>query len=349
MTTFSNEDKQKALVIVRIFETSRVKGNYSACVVLNDGAGISFGAYQFTHRSGSLAAVVSNYLDRGGQIGRDVLPAALPDLFDTRPASVNSLSSDERLKRTLRLAGGTSEMRAAQDETAADLYLKPAIDICHRFGFGEPLSLAVVYDSVVHGNWQMIAGRVSAAKGETEWITEYVRKRHFWLSNAARLRVTAYRTRFFLDQIAIANWQLRLPLTIRGIRFTSLDLVDETVTAGAVTRSSPTAIDPQEPDVSINQNLPEISSRPPYFEQVIEKFDRGEGAVSSILARTDRARSVWAAVGGTVWQTVWAAIGWLAGVPKEVWITVAVIAGILSALYLYRQIALGKIRESRSA
>ena len=76
--TFTEQDKLKALAIVSIFETSKPFGSYAACVVLNDGAGVSYGIAQFTHRSGSLWEVVDRYLNAGGQIGREVLAAAIP-------------------------------------------------------------------------------------------------------------------------------------------------------------------------------------------------------------------------------------------------------------------------------
>jgi hypothetical protein len=51
---FSERDKLIALAIVHIFETGKAFGDYTAVAVLNDGAGISYGINQFTHRSGSL-------------------------------------------------------------------------------------------------------------------------------------------------------------------------------------------------------------------------------------------------------------------------------------------------------
>ncbi len=63
---FNEIDKLKALAIVHIFETSRPFGEYAAYAVLNDGAGVSYGINQFTHRSGSLFEVIRNYLASGG-------------------------------------------------------------------------------------------------------------------------------------------------------------------------------------------------------------------------------------------------------------------------------------------
>ena len=59
--TFIPTDKAKAFAIVKTFETSDPAGDYAACVVLNDGAGVSYGISQFTHRSGSLYAVAERY------------------------------------------------------------------------------------------------------------------------------------------------------------------------------------------------------------------------------------------------------------------------------------------------
>lgn len=140
--TFSEKDKLKALAIVNIFETSKAFGSYAACVVLNDGAGVSYGIAQFTHRSGSLWEVVERYLNAGGQIGREVLTAAIPLLKRSNVASIETLASDSRFKKALIAAAVTREMKEAQHFVASTRYLRPAIDICTRLGFTSPLSLA---------------------------------------------------------------------------------------------------------------------------------------------------------------------------------------------------------------
>jgi uncharacterized membrane protein required for colicin V production len=45
---------------------------------------------------------------------------------------------------------------------------------------------------------------------------------------------------------------------------------------------------------------------------------------------------------------LWAVVGFFAGVPREVWLVVAIIAGVLIALFIYRQITLGKLREKNA-
>src|SRR5258706_42603 len=69
-----------------------------------------------------------------------------------------------------------------------------------------------------------------------------------------------------------------------------------------------------------------------------DKFDRVDAAVTGVVTRTDHAKSLWTTVGGTLWQAVWAVFGFLVGLPREVWIVVAIIAAVLMLVYLYRQI-----------
>src|SRR5687767_5110728 len=112
--TISETDKLKAMAIVHIFETSRPFGDYSACVVLDDGAGVSYGINQFTHRSGSLHEVVERYLATGALAGRNVLAVAMPLLSRNTRQAIDRLGSDAAFRRALKVAASTPEMRAAQ-------------------------------------------------------------------------------------------------------------------------------------------------------------------------------------------------------------------------------------------
>lgn len=333
---YSEKDKLKTLAIVSIFETSRPFGDYAACVVLNDGAGISYGSSQFTHQSGSLAAVVERYLENRGRIGVDILRESLPSLRRTTAYSIRKLSGDDRLKNALRSAAVSREMKEAQRETAIERYLRPSIEICEKRGFSLPLSLAVVYDSVVHGSWERI-GRIGSPGDSSEktWVTAYVRRRHLWLTNTARLRATNYRTKFFLDQIAIGNWELRLPMTVHGVRLTENDLPSSGKEMEAQARSNMT-----------DESGSVFESAESGIAQAAAGFDRVDTALTAVATRTDRAKSLWTTVLGTIWQVAWGIFGFAAGLPREVWLVVAAIAGILMLAYLYRQIALGKIRET---
>lgn len=222
---FSERDKLKALAIVHIFETSKPLGDYSAVAVLNDGAGISYGINQFTHRSGSLAAVLDRYAKLKGRT-HGVVASVLQDLRSGSKISMHSANS--QLKTVLANMGGEPEMQRAQREIAFEMYMQPAIDACEGSDFTLPLSLAVVYDSINHGSFGKIRDRVQLnfpasikpEEFEREWISTYIRKRDEWLESIPRLKSTDYRTDFFLAQIARGNWNLDLPLNVHGYRLT---------------------------------------------------------------------------------------------------------------------------------
>lgn len=381
-TAFSQFDLLKAMAIVNIFETSRPFGDYAACVVLNDGAGVSYGVSQFTHRSGSLAAVVEKYLASGGSVGRNVLEDALPLLRRSEPAFLRAIIKDERFRKALRAAAVTREMREAQLHVAFERYLKPAVEACAGSGFVLPLSLAVIYDSMTHGSYEKIRARVGSQITEKSWITEYVRKRDAWLAGIPRLNSTRYRTRFFLNQIMLGKWQLDLPVNVNGFwlredhirNLTAFadgfldtavgpNLTPHTHLAKQATppndpqlpASTPQAQPPrvQSADFSLSQaeactlnrlTLDEIEDR---VNAAAAKFDQADSIVTNVVTRTDRAKSLWTTVIGTVWQTTWAVFGFFTGLPREVWLVVAVLAAVLMLFYLYRQMALGKIRETK--
>lgn len=338
--TFTQTDKMKAIAITRIFETSKPFGDFSACVTLNDGAGVSYGICQFTHRSGALAAVVERYLRKGGRVGAAVLASYIAALKDSSAESIRRISANVQFRNALRSASVTSEMRSAQQEIAYELYLSPAISMCEKFDFVEPLSLAVVCDSLVHGSFYRVSRGVQAVMNdEREWIEAYVRRRHLWLASFPRLMATRYRTQFFLDQIAASNWGLTLPINVHGIRL-SPEMI--------ASRQSSSAVTPSQTGTVLREGLA-FDQIGDAVIQAARRLDQMETAAETIVARADAAKSLWTAVLGTLWQALWGTIGWIAGLPIEIWVTVAVIAAVLAFLYLYRQIELGRIREGATA
>jgi len=391
---FSTEAILKAIAIVSVFETGRPFGDFSAVAVLNDGAGISYGISQFTHRSGSLAAVLNRYFANGGMVGKAILGARSTTLEDRTPAAIRELASDERFKSALRVAGITREMKAAQVSVAIRFYVAPAIAECRRRGFTEPLSLAVIYDSFVHGSFERISAIVKAPSSfERAWTTEYVRRRDRWLASIPRLAATRCRTRFFLNQIRFENWQLELPIRVHGVTLTNgmimefaemMRVINTDLTISAV---GPSLNEPRQtisepstnlPVTSPTEAQPPIQSEPPAsagglspaahdikpvestsnnsscldtiesrVNAAAARYDQVERIATAVTTRNDAAKSLWTTVIGSLSQTFWALFGILAGIPREVWLAVAVIAALLTLMYLYRQITLGKIREKK--
>lgn len=209
--TYSHRDIQTAKAIIRIFETGDPNGNYRALAVLNDGAGISYGINQFTHRSGSLLKVVKKYFENGGVVGKNVIDRSMGLLARNDAAAIDHLAKNTAFKKALQAAAVTAEMRDAQEFVGEQMYLKPALNACDGSGFKLPLSLAVIYDSLIHGSYAKIRDRVkmpqdlSGEIAEKAWVTSYVRERDRWLGSIVRLRATRYRTRFFLEQIAVGR------------------------------------------------------------------------------------------------------------------------------------------------
>ncbi len=392
------KDLLKALAIVNIFETGKPFGEFATIAVLNDGAGISYGISQFTHRSGSLAAVIERYLELDGTVGRHVLENALPNLCRKEPVVIRAYAKDERIKKALRAAAVTREMRVAQLQIVFERYLKAAIGECERSGFGLPLSLAVIYDSITHGSYERIRDRVRVTasavsqagtpKGvtltfEKTWITEYLRSRDRWLASIPRLNATRYRTRFFLNQIMLGSWELKLPLNVNGFwlrdehienlsKFADVTIGPEPAAGPDFEphkqnsnleqpRSSPIVLTPipqarpqvLSPRFSVPSERGNAEAETPNFAQEIGEhigraartFDRVDAIVTGVAYRTDRVKSLWTTVIGTIWQAAWAVFGFLVGLPREVWFVVAVAAAALMLFYLYRQITLGRIRE----
>lgn len=375
--TFTRSAIETAKAIVRVFETGRPMGDATAVAVLDDGAGISYGTNQFTHRSGSLLAVIRRYLGNGGVVGAMVFEQNMRLLESSSRRAIGELAMNAQFARALRAAGMTAEMRAAQDAVAHELYMVPAIEACSGSGFTLPLSLAVIYDSITHGSYERIRDRVRLGREDMEprflekaWVTEYLRQRDAWLASIPRLNATRYRTRFFLDQIALGRWELELPLSVRGTRITHELLGISAAPAAEPCRTvepaatpftlkqlyaiparhlpeSPATQPPAQPTASERgELLDRIEQR---LDRVIADFDRIERMSRAVLDRTDRAKSLWTTVAATVWQVGWALFGSLSGLPREVWFVAAGITAATMAFYLYRQIALGKIREELRA
>jgi len=394
--TFSASDKLTAMAIVSLFETGRAFGKFSTIAVLDDGAGISYGFSQFTHKSGALAAVLNRYLADGGVLGRTVIEARITDVEKPTAKAIASLASDTTFRNALRAAGISDEMKQAQIEIAIERFLQPAVDECARLGFTAPLSLAVIYDSLTHGSWEKIRDRVKTKQDERSWIAEYVNLRDAWLGSIPRLATTRYRTRFFQKQIAAGNWELKLPVRVQGVTITNADIdaVAQYLDAPGARHTSSAVgpsfnTDPPTTPDKTSSAPPKTppSAQPPLFRDgengrqgeeetqaetrpvgsVLEdaqktpldelensvndaaaKYDQVGRIATSVTSRTDAAKSFWTAVIGSVTQTFWAVIGLVAGIPRQVWLVVAIIAAVLMVMYLYRQIALGKIREKQA-
>lgn len=294
--SYSDKDKAKALAIVHIFETGKALGDYSAVAVLKDGAGISYGINQFTHRSGSLAAVIRRYAKLAGEINV-LIASALPDFASG--SNIAARSADKALKQALAAAGKDPLMQQAQREIAFENYLSPALIACEGSNFVYPLSLAVIYDSMNQGGYTTVRdrtvvdmpgnGSIKPEEYEQEWIKTYCIMRRKWLiSRRNDANKTAYRPDFFLAEIKKGNWDLTLPLVVNGHRITQSMLFPSGSSAVDTSTSAGSANPPADPGTigQTDSNPPAGEIPPPNTTTVELAAPAKEGATAASAKMT---------------------------------------------------------------
>ncbi len=173
--------------------------------------------------AGSLWTVFQYYKDLQGK-NADVL------LNYKKDAGKEKLASNkEFLHLIIDSAQKEQLFRDAEDKTFDDIYWNPAEkDYFTKYGFKEPLSLAVIEDSKLHsgGMLKFLTNSFPEKKpsdggNEHEWIKSYVYARYNWLAHASELLShTVYRPLFFINQIKKDNWNFELPLVMNGTKIT---------------------------------------------------------------------------------------------------------------------------------
>lgn len=229
MSLITETQKKAAQAIVDIFETGSVRGRYGKVTLIPGDTGqLTFGRSQTTLTSGGLHELISRYVaSSGARFGNDLAPF-VPRLENHEEA----LNHERHFKNLLRASADDPVMRDTQDEFFDDRYWATAERIARRDDISEPLGLAVIYDSVVHGSWPLIRRRTREnhgkvdALGEKVWITRYVEERHSWLANHSRsdLRRTTYRMDALGRLIDQMQWPLELPLVVRGLEINDISL-----------------------------------------------------------------------------------------------------------------------------
>lgn len=224
-----NRTLAAARVVVSLFETGKKHGNPAALAVLDDGAGLSYGLHQATHRAGSLAKIVQAYA-----ILQPLQTAIANDwyklLINTSAANVTAQADNQKLRNWLKAAAHDPLMLRAQHEVFDREYLQPAMRECDQHGFNEPLSRVVVYDAFIQGGWRVCRDRTndkhSAPVAEQEWIDDYLDVREAYLASlkSKAARASVYRPRALRELVKAGNWGLATPFKVRGSEITEVDL-----------------------------------------------------------------------------------------------------------------------------
>src|SRR5262245_41426301 len=144
--------KETAEAIVNIFETGRVRGRYSAVTVLRGDTGhLSYGRSQAALGSGSLYTLLKDYCAASGaRHAQDFIPL-LPKFRDKDV----TLDQDQNVRTLLQTAGEDPVMQRTQDGFFEQSYWAPAVTAAAARKFTLALSTAVIYDSRIHGNFEI--------------------------------------------------------------------------------------------------------------------------------------------------------------------------------------------------
>ena len=226
--------KRTAQGIVNLFETGHLMGDYGAVTLVAGDAGhLSYGRSQTSLASGGLYTLIDRYCKtEGATFGANLTPF----LERLRIADV-TLDHDQTLRDILKRAAADPLMRQAQDQFFDETYWTPANHLALNACKAQPvvtcLGIAVIYDSVVHGNFTRIRAETNAAfpsdPAEKDWILRYLDLRREWLAGNANpvLRKCVYRMDELKKLAEAGKWELELPLTVRGVPITEQSFVDQ--------------------------------------------------------------------------------------------------------------------------
>lgn len=221
--------KKTAEAIVNIFETGSVLGDYgNVTLIPGDTGHLTFGRSQTTLGSGNLYKLLRSYCaNPEARFGHDLQP------FLQRFEDIDlSLDQESYLKNILRASADDFVMRNTQDVFFDHVYWQVAERTATHWGIATALGIAVVYDSTVHGSAELIRNKTTqkmgtpASVGERKWIATYVQIRRDWLANHSRadLRPTVYRMDAIKRLIDFGEWDLELPLVVRGAEISNTTL-----------------------------------------------------------------------------------------------------------------------------
>jgi chitosanase len=218
---FNLTDRQKATIeaIVCVVESGRTDKYNAIATIQGDTGGLSYGRHQASLNSGNLFKLVSGYCKAPGAALGEELSGYLQRLETKNQA----LNDDPQIKSLLRRAGLDPVMTDVQDEFFYNAFMVPALERWQSYGFVTALSAAVIYDSYIHGSFDLIAKRATASAGEPtaenekKWIKAYLDQRLNWLKTHSNkiLNNTAIRIEALLELYEAKNWDLHLPFNLK--------------------------------------------------------------------------------------------------------------------------------------
>ena len=200
------------LNILQVFETGGFNRFGTIARAKGDRGGLSCGILQASIASGALGTLLRSYIDNGGQF----IHPGYADIAEARDESRMDANFDAQFKA----AAADPVMQQTQIDFFSQNYIQPAADWCARKGLTQPLTLAIVADSMVHGAFRTVKDLVGKQASEEAWAEAYVNARREWLASSDNelLRRTVYRPDTFIALIQAGNWSLESPVFARGVQ-----------------------------------------------------------------------------------------------------------------------------------
>lgn len=213
--------RKKIESVVSVFETSSVHPNYAAVALLNDGPGgikqVTYGKHQATEY-GNLRELIILYCETPqARFANELRPFIL--LFGK-----SKLAGNRSFINLLKLAATDPVMQRCQDKFFGWYYWDPAYSFFEKQGFRLPLSMLVIYDSVIQSGsiLQKLRNRFREltpinSGNEKRWIRAYlfVRDKFLEFNPNPVVRPSDYRTDCLMDCCKNENWELKLPVVCK--------------------------------------------------------------------------------------------------------------------------------------
>lgn len=205
---------QKQIIerIINIFETGSKVFKFDKIVYnKNDAGGLSYGAFQISLNSGNLYKLILSYTNKENCLFKvEFIP-----YLDKLKNKDKEINFDSKFKDLLLEASFDECMVACQMGYLDENFWPICLNRCKNFDLDLALSVAVIFDTCIQGSFFPIKEKLS----QKDWIIKYIYNRKKWLKSRGELLYNSiYRMESFERIIDEGNWDLNLPLYVRGLK-----------------------------------------------------------------------------------------------------------------------------------
>lgn len=165
----TKQQYEKCVRIVWDFEVGTPNANWQKCEDVKDGAGISYGPYQWTEKSGLLSKVLRMYLDSKGSSNYNEYDRLIANCSISSGNYVGTqYVKNKQIMDALKAIGSEPMMKMAQGKMFLEKRAKPAISRMKESGMKSALGLQQWMYYINHGyNKGKYVSAVNNASGES--------------------------------------------------------------------------------------------------------------------------------------------------------------------------------------